>query len=122
MKLLAFDTCLDKTYVTLYNGENFVNKVILSNEKNYHSAYLISTIIEILKSESLEPKDLDYISTDIGPGSFTGIRACIKNLPASARDTRDEGSIPGSGRSPGGENSNLLQYSCLENSMHGGSW
>ena len=76
MKLLAFDTCLDKTYVTLYNGENFVNKVILSNEKNYHSAYLISTIIEILKSESLEPKDLDYISTDIGPGSFTGIRAC----------------------------------------------
>ena len=76
MKLLAFDTCLDKTYVTLYNGEKFVNKVILSNEKNYHSAYLISTIIEILKSESLEPKDLDYISTDIGPGSFTGIRAC----------------------------------------------
>ena len=76
MKLLAFDTCLDKTYVTLYNGEKFVNKVILSNEKNYHSAYLISTIIEILKSESLEPKDLGYISTDIGPGSFTGIRAC----------------------------------------------
>jgi len=76
LKLLAFDTCLNKTYVTLYNDENFINKVVLSNDKNYHSAYLISTIIEILKSESLEPKDLDYITTDVGPGSFTGIRAC----------------------------------------------
>ena len=41
----------------------------------------------------------------------------IKNLPASAGDTRDMGSIPGSGRSPGVGNGNLLQYSCLKNSM-----
>ena len=31
-------------------------------------------------------------------------------------------SIPGSGRSPGEENGNLLQYSCLENSMDRGAW
>ena len=31
-------------------------------------------------------------------------------------------SIPGSGRSPGGRNGNLLQYSCLENSMDRGAW
>ena len=31
------------------------------------------------------------------------------------------GSIPGLGRSPGGENDNLLQYSCLENSMDRGA-
>ena len=41
----------------------------------------------------------------------------VKNLSASAGDTRGEGLIPGSGRSPGGENSNPLQYSCLENPM-----
>lgn len=76
MWLLAFDTCLDKTYVTLTNGEKFENKVILSNEKNYHSAYLISTIVDVLKEYNLEPKDLDCIAIDIGPGSFTGIRAC----------------------------------------------
>jgi len=35
-----------------------------------------------------------------------------KNLPANAGDT---GSIPGSRRSPGGENGNTLQYSCLGN-------
>lgn len=77
MKLLAFDTCLDKTYVTLYADNEFTNKVILSNDNNYHSAYLISTIVDILKSKGLTPSNLDYIATDIGPGSFTGIRACV---------------------------------------------
>ena len=76
MWMLAFDTCLDKTYVTLTDGAIFENKIILSNEKNYHSAYLISTIVDILKANSLEPKDLDCIAIDVGPGSFTGIRAC----------------------------------------------
>ena len=76
MWLLAFDTCLDKTYVTLTDGVEYKNKVIVSNDKNYHSAYLISTIVEVLKQANLEPKDLDCIAIDIGPGSFTGIRAC----------------------------------------------
>ena len=39
----------------------------------------------------------------------------VKNPPANAGDTRDSGLIPGSGRSPGVGNGNLLQYSCLEN-------
>ena len=46
----------------------------------------------------------------------------VKNLPANAEDTRDVGSIPGLGRSPGVGNDNLLQYSCLENSMDRGAW
>ena len=37
-------------------------------------------------------------------------------------DVRDEGSIPGSGRSPGGGHGNPLQYSCLENLMDRGAW
>ena len=45
-----------------------------------------------------------------------------KNLAANARDARDTGSIPESGRSPGVANGNPLQYSCLENSMNRGSW
>ena len=46
----------------------------------------------------------------------------IKNLPASAGDARETGLIPGSGRSPGEGNGNLLQYSCLGNSMDSGAW
>ena len=40
----------------------------------------------------------------------------VKNLPASAGDMGDVGSIPGLEKSPGGGHGNLLQYSCLENS------
>ena len=38
-----------------------------------------------------------------------------KKLPANAGTAGDAGSIPGSGRSPGGGHCNSLQYSCLEN-------
>ena len=34
----------------------------------------------------------------------------------------DEGSIPGSGRSPGGGNGSPLQYFCLENPQDRGAW
>ena len=45
----------------------------------------------------------------------------VKNLPANARDIRDEDSIPGLGRSHGGGHGNPLQYSCLENPLDRGA-
>ena len=45
-----------------------------------------------------------------------------KNPPVRARHTGDMGSIPGSGRSPGGGNLNPFHYSCLGNSMDKGPW
>ena len=46
----------------------------------------------------------------------------VKNLPANIRNTRNVGSILGSGRSSGEGNGNTRQYSCLENSMDRGVW
>ena len=40
----------------------------------------------------------------------------------SAYNVGDLGSIPGSGRAPGEENGNPLQYSCLENPTDRGVW
>ena len=40
----------------------------------------------------------------------------------SACNARDLGSISGLGRSPGEENGNPLQHSCLENPMDRGAW
>ena len=51
------------------------------------------------------------------PGS-----AVAKNLPANAGDGKTMSVIPGLGRSPGVENGNPLQYSCLENSVDRGAW
>ena len=45
-----------------------------------------------------------------------------KDPPASAGDTGDAVSMPGSGKSPGGGNSTPLQYSYLENPMDRGAW
>ena len=53
-------------------------------------------------------------------GSPTG--TMVKNPPANAGDARDLGSIPGLGKSPGEENGNPLQYSCLGNPMDRGAW
>ena len=51
-------------------------------------------------------------------GFFSG--SGVKEFACNAGDT---GSIPGSGRSPGGRNGNPLQYTCLRNLMdEGASW
>ena len=46
----------------------------------------------------------------------------VKNPPANEGGIRDVGSIPGSGRPPGGGHGNPLHYSCLENPMDRGAW
>ena len=45
-----------------------------------------------------------------------------KNPPANAGDVRDTGSIPVSGRSPGGEHGKSRQHSYLENPIDSGAW
>ena len=79
-------------YVTLSENDKILSSEIVTNKDNkYHSAFLISTIKEILKKNNLTPKDIEAIGTNVGPGSFTGIRACTTvarmiaqqlNLPA----------------------------------------
>lgn len=77
MKILVFDTCLDKMYVTLAEDDKILSSKIVTNKDNkYHSAFLISTIKELLMANNLTPQNIDAIGTNIGPGSFTGIRAC----------------------------------------------
>ena len=45
-----------------------------------------------------------------------------KECACNVGDARDVSSIPGWGRSPGEENGNPLQRSCLENPMDRGAW
>ena len=57
-----------------------------------------------------------------GATDFSIIPGFKQLPPANARDLRYTGSIPGSGKSPGGGHGNPLQYSCLENPMDRGAW
>ncbi len=78
MKLLAFDTCFNKSYIVLRENDKILSyKIIESTEKNYHSAYLIPELKKILTDNKILIKNIDAIAVNIGPGSFTGIRAGI---------------------------------------------
>ena len=66
------------------------------------------------KSESentLAPESLGFLNGSVG-----------KEFSCNVGDIGDEGSIPGSGRSPGEGNGNPLQDSCLGNPMERGAW
>lgn len=78
MITLAFDTCLDKMYAVIKkDGKVLSSRVVENRDNKYHSAFLISTLQEIMSENCIVPKDIDLIATNIGPGSFTGIRACV---------------------------------------------
>ena len=62
----------------------------------------------------------NYVCSGLTNGFPGG--AVVNNMPASAGDLRDTGSILGSGRSPGGRSGSPLQYSCLENPTDRGDW
>ena len=47
--------------------------------------------------------------------AYIQVTLVVKNIPASAGDSKDPGSVPGFGRSPGGGHGNPFQGSCLEN-------
>ena len=72
---------------------------------------------------------IHFLSILLRCNGFTGIQKAMGfssgtsgNLPASAGDLRDPGSIPGSGRPSGGEPGKPPQHSCLENPMDRGVW
>ena len=82
----------------------------------YAHCYRSSTVPRA--SQGLELENIHMYTQIRGfPGG-----AVLKNPPANAGDAREAGSIPGSGRSPGIGNGNLLRYSCLENSMDRGAY
>lgn len=88
MIILGFDTCLDKMYVTLAcDNEILDSKIIKTTKEHYHSAFLISTIKNILSKNTFTPKEVNVIATNIGPGSFTGIRACTTVARVFAQGT-----------------------------------
>ena len=80
-----------------------------------HSYFTGITFFKLL----LSPKDSACPTRE--SEHLTQVLLVVRNPPANAGELRDAGSIPGSGRSPGGGHGNPLQYSCLENSHRCGS-
>lgn len=82
MNIITIDTTLDNLYLSLSKGSNkdtevLDTKIIQSTKEKYHSAFIITSLVELLKENDLTPKEIEAIGVNIGPGSFTGIRVGI---------------------------------------------
>lgn len=76
MNILAICCALNNSYLAIkYNNEEY-SEIIMSDE-NYHSLYLISKIKKICEEKSINLNKIDLITTNCGPGSFTGIRVAL---------------------------------------------
>lgn len=74
MKFLTIDTALNKSYIGLFLDGRKIIKEIESDEKNYHSAYLIKVLKDLLNENSININEIEFIGVNVGVGSFTGIR------------------------------------------------
>ena len=54
--------------------------------------------------------------------TFSILSSLVAQMIESARSVGNLGSVPGLGRSPGEENGNPLQYSCLEHPLDVEDW
>ena len=60
------------------------SEIIENHNEKYHSAFLIPVIVSILKKNNLVMQDINAIGTNVGPGSFTGIRVGVTVAKTSA--------------------------------------
>ncbi len=88
MKILTFDTSLNKTYITYGENENILfSKSVNSSSEKYHSAFLIPELLNLFKNKNISFQNIDAIGINSGPGSFTGIRICAVIARTAAQQT-----------------------------------
>ena len=108
MKILCIDTSSNLCSTAVLEDTKLIKKIELNNGLT-HSESLMPTINSLLNSLNLSLKDIDLIVTDIGPGSFTGIRIGV----ATAKAFSDSLNIPTIGIS----SLEVLAYQIKENGL-----
>ena len=76
MNSLAICSALNNSYIAIKYDNKIFSKTIKSGE-NYHSLYIISQIKDLTEKNSIKLSDIDIITVNCGPGSFTGIRVAL---------------------------------------------
>ena len=115
MRTLAADTNQGQLNIILHRMEKAHQGENGRNSSNEEATWKVWGLPEEVR---LEP----WVISEFLRKKGLEVALVVKNPPANAGDTGDVGLIPGSGRSAGGGNDNLLQYSCLENPMDRGAW
>lgn len=81
MKILAIDTSSKLCSVAILEDTNLIKKIELDNGLT-HSETLMPLIQQLLNECSLSLNNIDLLVSDVGPGSFTGIRIGVSSCKA----------------------------------------
>lgn len=81
MKVLAIDTSSNLCSVAILEDTNLIKKIELDNGLT-HSETLMPLVKQILDETNLQLKNFNLLVSDIGPGSFTGIRIGVATCKA----------------------------------------
>lgn len=81
MKILCIDTSSKLCSVAILENTTLINKLELDTGLT-HSETLMPLIKELLEKSNLSLKDINLLVSDIGPGSFTGIRIGVATCKA----------------------------------------
>ena len=114
--LLSFPTNVE-------NSHNICIKKITKNNQYYIIQHVSCCALPARKQKEFQSQTV-VISISQVPKGFL-VAQLVKNLPVMQETTcneGDQGSTPGSGRSPGEGNGHPLQYPCLGNPMDRGAW
>ena len=76
MNVLAVCSALNNSYIAIKYNNKIYSKIIKS-DKNYHSLYIISELKKLIQDNSISLANIDIITVNCGPGSFTGIRVAL---------------------------------------------
>ena len=116
-----------KERIELTTGTRQGQSSDIQSVTTHHSLHGLSATVCIFSLHSLRgslahmSSESHFRDGETEAQDFTG-GTSGKESTCNAGDTEDTGSIPGSGRFPGGGNGDPLRYSCLENPMDGGTW
>lgn len=81
MKVLCIDTSSKLCSVAILEDTTLINKLELDNGLT-HSETLMPLIKKLFDKSNLSLKDIDLLVSDVGPGSFTGIRIGVATCKA----------------------------------------
>ena len=81
MKILSIETSSKVCAVALFENEQLIKEELIEDE-NTHSVKLMPLVDKLLKETNTKITDIDLFASDVGPGSFTGIRIGVSTIKA----------------------------------------
>lgn len=83
MRIVAIETATPASSVAIGDGASLLGMAV-NVDRRGHVAFLVPAIDFVLRRAGWEPRDIDVVAVDVGPGPYTGLRTGIATAQALA--------------------------------------